>query len=150
MENISDLLKERGLSVTAQRIAVLKIVDRIPHITADKVVELATEEIGSISKQSVYDVLNVLSNKGVFRRIQPSKSPARYERERRASREAFPQSTRARFFLRSSQRNRECYGSSRRWSRATNLVAAKRPPSKGKRERLARDQTPKGPLVSYS
>ena len=79
MEKFAHLIKTIGLSVTAQRIAVLNIVGEHPHITADKVVSLAKEQIGSISKQSVYDVLSVFSEKGIVRRIQPSKSSARFE-----------------------------------------------------------------------
>jgi Fur family ferric uptake transcriptional regulator len=36
-------------------------------------------EIGVISRQAVYDVLGVLADKGLIRRIQPAGSPARYE-----------------------------------------------------------------------
>ncbi len=36
-------------------------------------------ELGTISRQSVYNVLNVLTDKGIIRRIQPADSPARYE-----------------------------------------------------------------------
>jgi Fur family ferric uptake transcriptional regulator len=36
-------------------------------------------EAGSVSTQAVYDVLNVLAERGVVRRIQPAGSVARYE-----------------------------------------------------------------------
>ena len=36
-------------------------------------------EIGTISRQAVYNVLGVLAEKGIIRRIQPAGSPARYE-----------------------------------------------------------------------
>ena len=50
-----------------------------PHAAADDVVELVRKDIGSISRQSVYDTLNSLSERGLLRRIQPMGSPARYE-----------------------------------------------------------------------
>jgi Fur family ferric uptake transcriptional regulator len=36
-------------------------------------------QIGTISRQSIYNVLNVLTDKGIIRRIQPAHSPALYE-----------------------------------------------------------------------
>jgi Fe2+ or Zn2+ uptake regulation protein len=75
----SEQLKSHGLSVTAQRLEILRVVSQHPHITADGVIEFATKRLGAISKQSVYDTLNTLSEKGLLRRIQPTGSSARYE-----------------------------------------------------------------------
>ena len=73
------LLREKGLQVTAQRLAVLRAVSAQPHITADAVAGAVRTEIGAISLQSVYDSLALLVAEGVLRRIQPSGSPARFE-----------------------------------------------------------------------
>ena len=73
------LLKQHGIQVTAQRLAVLRAVAGNPHITADAVAEAARAEIGAISLQSVYDALGLLVSQGLIRRIQPAGSPARYE-----------------------------------------------------------------------
>jgi len=73
------LLRERGIHVTAQRLAVLRAVASRPHITADAVAEIVRTEIGAISLQSVYDALGMLVSEGLIRRIQPSGSPARFE-----------------------------------------------------------------------
>src|SRR5919204_6498865 len=75
----SELLRRRGLRVTAQRLAVLRAVSDAPHVTADVVAENVRSEIGSISIQAVYDALAVLTENGLLRRIQPPGSPARYE-----------------------------------------------------------------------
>jgi Fur family transcriptional regulator, stress-responsive regulator len=75
----ADLLRQRGIQVTAQRLAVLRAVVGQPHITADAVAETVRAEIGAISLQSVYDALGVLVAKGLIRRIQPAGSPARFE-----------------------------------------------------------------------
>ena len=75
----ADLLRQRGIQVTAQRLAVLRAVSTEPHITADAVAEAVRGEIGAISLQSVYDALSVLVTEGLIRRIQPSGSPARFE-----------------------------------------------------------------------
>ena len=73
------LLKQRGIQVTAQRLAVFRAVSTQPHITADAVAEAVRAEIGAISLQSVYDALALLVAEGLLRRIQPAGSPARYE-----------------------------------------------------------------------
>lgn len=72
-------LRTHGLQVTAQRLAVLRAVDSRPHITAHGVAEAVRDEIGSISRQSVYDTLSVLVDNGMIRRIQPAGSATRYE-----------------------------------------------------------------------
>src|SRR5215203_315878 len=73
------LLRERGIQVTAQRLAVLRAVAGQPHITADAVAEVVRTKIGAISLQSVYDTLSLLVSERLIRRIQPSGSPARFE-----------------------------------------------------------------------
>jgi Fur family ferric uptake transcriptional regulator len=75
----SEVLREHGLQVTAQRLAVLRAVGQQPHATAEEVEALVRAEIGAISRQSVYDALAALTDKGILRRIQPARSPARYE-----------------------------------------------------------------------
>lgn len=72
-------LREHGIQVTAQRLAVLRAVSAEPHITADAVAESVRSEIGAISKQSVYDALTILEERGLIRRIQPIGSAARFE-----------------------------------------------------------------------
>ncbi|MHC4908157.1 MAG: Fur family transcriptional regulator [Planctomycetota bacterium] len=73
------LLREHGVHVTAQRLAIMQAVSGRPHGTADEVAEDVRARIGSISRQAVYDALGVLVDKGLIRRIQPARSPARYE-----------------------------------------------------------------------
>jgi Fur family ferric uptake transcriptional regulator len=73
------LLRQRGLQITAQRLAVFRAVTSQPHITADAIAEFVRAEIGAISLQSVYDALGVLVAEGLLRRIQPAGSSARFE-----------------------------------------------------------------------
>ena len=73
------LLRQSGVQVTAQRLAVLRAVSGHPHITADGVAEIARAEIGTISRQSVYDALGTLVDVGLVRRIQPIGSAALFE-----------------------------------------------------------------------
>jgi len=78
-DGVDQLLREHGLQVTAQRLAVLRAVAARPHTSADDVLESVRIDIGSISRQAVYDTLGTLSDKGLLRRIQPAGSSARYE-----------------------------------------------------------------------
>lgn len=75
----ADLLRQNGLQVTAQRIAVIRAVSACPHGTVEDVAEAVHDDIGAISRQAVYDSLAMLAEKGLIRRIQPAGSPARYE-----------------------------------------------------------------------
>jgi Fe2+ or Zn2+ uptake regulation protein len=79
MTHATDLLRRHGIQVTAQRLAVLRAVSEQPHITADGVAEAVRADIGAISRQSVYDALNLLVEEGLLHRIQPEGSPARFE-----------------------------------------------------------------------
>ncbi len=78
-DDVDVLLRQHGLQVTAQRIAIMHAVGAHPHATADEILEAVVEEIGSISRQAVYDSLAAMADKGLIRRIQPAGSPARFE-----------------------------------------------------------------------
>ena len=73
------LLRQHGVQVTAQRLAVLRAVSARSHSTAADIAEVVRSEIGAISTQAVYDALATLTDKGIIRRIQPAGSAARYE-----------------------------------------------------------------------
>jgi len=77
--DFSEDLRKAGLQVTAQRLAVYRAVEQSPHSMADVIHEKVHTEIGSVSRQAVYDALNVMSEHGLIRRIQPAGSAARYE-----------------------------------------------------------------------
>lgn len=79
MPDAADLLREHGLHVTAQRLAVLRAAQDHPHGSADDLAEAVRGDIGAISRQAVYDALSLLVEVGLVRRIQPSGSPARFE-----------------------------------------------------------------------
>lgn len=79
MSDPLEKLRCHELPVTAQRLAVMRAVAERPHATAEEIVGDVRDQIGSVSRQAVYNVLGVLSEKGLLRRIQPAGSPARYE-----------------------------------------------------------------------
>lgn len=73
------LLRQHGIPVTAQRLAVLRAVSDRPHGTVDVIAEAVRGSIGAISQQAVYDALGLLVRKGIIRRIQPAGSPTLFE-----------------------------------------------------------------------
>ncbi len=75
----ANLLRKHGLSITAQRLAVLRALSRRPHSSADAIAEEVRAEISVISRQAVYNALGTMVEKGLIRRIQPTGSPALYE-----------------------------------------------------------------------
>jgi Fur family transcriptional regulator, stress-responsive regulator len=76
----TEVLRERGLRVTAPRLAVLETLDRHPHAHADDVLTAVRRSLPTVSVQAVYDVLRALTDAGLVRRIEPAGHPARYER----------------------------------------------------------------------
>ena len=78
-QDSASLLRAHGLQVTAQRLAVLRAVAERPHSKADAIADAVRLEIGTISRQTVYDTLGILAEKCLIRRIQPAGSPALYE-----------------------------------------------------------------------
>jgi Fe2+ or Zn2+ uptake regulation protein len=79
IDDPASVLRSRGVQVTAQRLAVLRAVSEHPHATADGIAADVRAHIGTISRQSVYDALALLTEVGLVRRIQPVGSPARFE-----------------------------------------------------------------------
>ena len=74
-----EMLHAAGLRVTRPRLAVLAQVRAQPHADTASIVEATRAELGSVSVQAVYDVLQALTEKGLLRRIEPPGSVARYE-----------------------------------------------------------------------
>ncbi len=72
-------LRAASLRVTRPRLAVLGAVRDHPHADTETVIREVRVPHPSISHQAVYDVLRVLTDAGLVRRIQPSGSVARYE-----------------------------------------------------------------------
>jgi Fur family ferric uptake transcriptional regulator len=79
VDDPAELLREKAIAVTAQRLAVLRALSAQPHGTADAIAEEARQHLGAISRQAVYDILGMLVQNGLIRRIQPAGSPALYE-----------------------------------------------------------------------
>jgi Fur family ferric uptake transcriptional regulator len=73
------VLRDAGLRVTGQRLAVYDEVVRHPHSDVDTIAAGVRSALGSVSTQAVYDALRALTAAGLLRRIEPPGSPARFE-----------------------------------------------------------------------
>jgi Fur family transcriptional regulator, stress-responsive regulator len=74
------MLRGASLRVTGPRVAVLAAVHDHPHADTDSIISAVRGGPGMVvSLQAVYDVLRVLTEAGLVRRIQPAGSVARYE-----------------------------------------------------------------------
>jgi Fe2+ or Zn2+ uptake regulation protein len=68
-----------GLRPTAIRLAVLDVLDTMPHAGVQEIAEAVQQRLGTVSRQAVYDALDQLLVVQLVRRIEPAGSPARYE-----------------------------------------------------------------------
>jgi Fur family transcriptional regulator, stress-responsive regulator len=78
-ETTERLLREAGLRVTRPRVAVLDAVHAHPHADTETLIDVVRGHLADVSHQAVYDSLGTLTAMGLVRRIQPSRSVARYE-----------------------------------------------------------------------
>lgn len=75
----TELLRERHLRVTRQRLAVLDAIAEHPHLSAEAVHSAVVPQLPEITVQSVYTVLHDLTANQLLRRFDPPGSAARYE-----------------------------------------------------------------------
>lgn len=67
------------MRVTRPRLAVLAALRDHPHVDTQTVIELVRAELPTASQQTIYDVLEAITEAGLVRRIQPAGTAARYE-----------------------------------------------------------------------
>lgn len=75
----SGRLRAAGLRVTRSRLAVLDVVWRSPHQSAEVVADQVRGRLGRGSTQAVYDALNSLTDHRILRRFEPAGSVMRFE-----------------------------------------------------------------------
>ena len=77
--DLRTVLRDATLRVTRPRLAVLAAVHQQPHLDTEALIALVRADLVTVSHQAVYDVLRVLTEAGLIRRIQPAGATARYE-----------------------------------------------------------------------
>jgi Fur family ferric uptake transcriptional regulator len=78
-EDFETELRAVGLRVTRPRLAALAALREHPHVDTHTVITLVRAELPATSQQTIYDVLEALTDAGLVRRIQPAGTTARYE-----------------------------------------------------------------------
>jgi len=76
-----ELLRTASLRVTAQRSAVLLMLERHPHVDVRSLKALVVSHIGSVSTQALYDVVGALVGAGLVRRIESAGLASLFELE---------------------------------------------------------------------
>ena len=77
--DFSQRLRDAGLRVTRQRLAVLDALAELAHADTESVITAVRRDLPEVSHQAIYDSLRALTTAGLARRIQPNGSVARYE-----------------------------------------------------------------------
>lgn len=80
-EKVKDLLREKGLKVTSQRLMVLNILSAYgdEHLTVEEIYDLAKEESPEIGLATIYRTVQVLLELHVIEKVTFDDGFARYE-----------------------------------------------------------------------
>jgi Fur family transcriptional regulator, stress-responsive regulator len=77
---LSELLRERGMRVTSQRLLIERALrDHGGHLTAEQVHELVEPALPGVTQQTVYSTLALLTELGVTRRVSAPGPSTRFE-----------------------------------------------------------------------
>ena len=80
IETYSQNLKEAGLKITPQRIAVLEAVHQLTdHPTADRVIDYIRKRHPGIASGTVYKVLSILVDKKLIRKVKTDRDVMHYD-----------------------------------------------------------------------
>ena len=67
---ITELLRSKGLRVTPQRVAILRLLMKGGHLTLDQVLNELRKEEPNISISTVYNTLSTLTKLGILRSFE--------------------------------------------------------------------------------
>lgn len=80
MADLTQLLRERGMRVTSQRLLIERALrEHGGHLTAEQVHELVEPGLPGVTQQTVYSTLALLTDLGVARRVSAPGPSARFE-----------------------------------------------------------------------
>jgi Fe2+ or Zn2+ uptake regulation protein len=80
MVELTELLHERGMRVTSQRLLIERALrDHGGHLTAEQVHELVEPALPGVTQQTVYSTLALLADLGVARRVAAPGPTTRFE-----------------------------------------------------------------------
>ena len=79
-ESLSRLLKDQNISVTPQRVEILKnILERQDHPSADNIFQEVRRSLPMISFNTVYKTLETFCQLGLIKKVNPLHEVARYD-----------------------------------------------------------------------
>ncbi len=80
-EQFKNLLKQNGLKVTSQRVAILEVLDSRPgkHLTAEEIYDYVREKYPEIGIATVYRTIQVLSELNLIDKLNLDDGYVRYE-----------------------------------------------------------------------
>ena len=82
MENLIQQLRDRGIAVTPQRLAVMgSLQNRRDHPTAENIYHEVRRQLPAISFNTVYKTLEILCQQGMVIKVNPLHEVARYDGE---------------------------------------------------------------------
>lgn len=80
IEDLRIKLKEAGLKMTPQRIAILEAVYKLEnHPTADNIIDFIRKNHPGVATGTVYNILDTLLGKKLIKRVKTEKDAMRYE-----------------------------------------------------------------------
>ncbi|MGD8573741.1 MAG: transcriptional repressor, partial [Gammaproteobacteria bacterium] len=69
-EQIAELLQNRGVSPTAQRMEIARVLlSRPQHLSADQILARVNRDCPLVSKATVYNTMKVFAQKGLVREV---------------------------------------------------------------------------------
>lgn len=78
--SITDILTEKGLKVTPQRVAVMEAVMKLKnHPTAENITDFIQKKYPNIAVGTVYNVLDVLVDNGILEKVKTDTDVMRYD-----------------------------------------------------------------------
>ncbi len=80
MYNIQEQLKKHGLKVTPQRVIIMEAIIKLAnHPTAENIKEYINKDHPNIALGTVYQVLDILSLKGIIKKVKTEDDIMRYD-----------------------------------------------------------------------
>jgi Fur family peroxide stress response transcriptional regulator len=79
-EQINQKLRDAGMKVTPQRYAILEaVLEMGNHPTADQIIDYIRKTHPGIATGTVYNVLDIMVDKGLVKRVKTDKDAMRYD-----------------------------------------------------------------------
>ncbi|MGC9341759.1 MAG: Fur family transcriptional regulator [Bacteroidales bacterium] len=77
---IIDILKEKGLKITPQRVVVYEAVLKVqPHPTAEQIIRVVRKKNPNISPGTIYKTLETFVRNGIIRKVKTDADIMRYD-----------------------------------------------------------------------